>query len=219
MMGWQPSFVIVRILLVFSLSCMLAGLSIFGSLLIPADSSVRILAFPAFLSRNLNVLLFWLLGVLTIAFMMWQWITINRLLAVTKVNRREISADQTKRLLAALDHVPSGQEYKVWFAVIDGCAECRTYNEQLSGPWRDWGRHHGWIVGGYTNHQLYVLKGIALGWNTNQCPEAELTLIKNALKTAGIPSKTEPVSNAFGASVGVPLGYCTMLVGLHPLAE
>jgi hypothetical protein len=73
MMGWQPSPLLAGILVVFSAVCILAGLSIFASLLMPIEAA------SSLLTRYRNVLLFWLFGLLIVGFMVWQSITIYRL--------------------------------------------------------------------------------------------------------------------------------------------
>ncbi|MFI5353543.1 MAG: hypothetical protein ACHQZS_11330 [Candidatus Binatales bacterium] len=130
-------------------------------------------------------------------------------------NQHEITEDQRQRLLTSLDHVPSGQTYKVWFAVMDS-GECRIYASEISDEWSAWGRSHGWNVGGYTNHAL-LLRGISLGDSSKQCPEAERALITNAFAAAQIPLEPTPsgelYDDSFGATVGVPAGNCYILVG------
>jgi hypothetical protein len=104
MIGWQPSILTTILLLIFSVGCMLAGLSIFASLLIPAEASVRVLAAPAFVSRNRNVLLFWLLGFLVISFITWQSLTIYRLQsAQTAKEWPRLTSAQVAALKAGLE--------------------------------------------------------------------------------------------------------------------
>jgi hypothetical protein len=133
---------------------------------------------------------------------------------VTQVeNQRRVTEGQHQRLFAALDHVPPGQTYRVWFAVITNCAECAVYEADIADAWNTWGRSHGWSVGGGRNSQLAPRRGVTLCWNTKQCPEAALVLIGDALNAADIRYGIENMADNFNASIGVDAGECPILVG------
>jgi hypothetical protein len=127
---------------------------------------------------------------------------------VQKQNRLDITADQLKRLLAALDHVPPGQTYYVAFEVLRDCMDCEIFANNLSGPW---GTLRGWHPVGEVNRRIYPRRGIMLAWNQNQCPEAEMKLITNALTAAEIPFASGPVPDYLR---NAPAGHCLIVVGV-----
>ena len=127
-------------------------------------------------------------------------------------NQRGVTAEQAQNLRAALDHVPSGKMYNVWFAVVDGCPECRIYQGALSSAWPE--RSHGWVVGAHPSAQLFPMHGLVFAWNTDQCPPAESKLIEDGLNAAHIPYERGNQTASFGTSVEVPDGNCFFLVGL-----
>jgi hypothetical protein len=126
-----------------------------------------------------------------------------------------ITPAQQGTLLAALDHVPKGEKYKIWLATVEGCRECRMHAEEIGNAWAMWGLSHGWDVGGFPNSQVSVFTGpLVIAERAKHCPAAELQLIESALKAAKIPFDPQSLDDSYGASVGVPRpGSCFALVG------
>jgi hypothetical protein len=133
--------------------------------------------------------------------------TKSLLTTIQKQNRLEIAGDQMKKLLTALDHVPLGQTYYVAFEVSRDCMDCEIFANNLSGPW---GHLRGWRLRGEVNRRIYPMSGMLLPWNSNQCPEAEMTLIKTALDKAGILYENGQVPDYLNDA---PPGHCLIVVG------
>jgi hypothetical protein len=129
---------------------------------------------------------------------------------------RHVTADQRQRLSDVLKNVPLGQTYSVTFEVIHGCAPCEQYEDELTADWRYLPR---WSAQGHVNDVLSVRTGLTLGWNSQQCSAAELTLIENGLKAADIPFHVEYISDNYCLGTHIRSGYCPLLVGVDPLAD
>jgi hypothetical protein len=62
-LGWELPYWLATFLAILSGVSLLASVSIFAYLFIPADAGIRLLTLPVFLSRNRNIVLFWFLEV------------------------------------------------------------------------------------------------------------------------------------------------------------